>query len=107
LVAEAKQCETMVEVEVRKVKAGMEKEVEKVKVELEEQVEKTNSEIDNETKAKIAQYCKEIEISGIKFEAMKKNYHTRLVCSWIFFLHCIFSSSDMLPKTNRTVELVV
>jgi len=79
LVAETKRCETMVEVEVGKVKAEMEKEIEKVK-----------AEVDNERNAEIAQYRKEIEIWGIKFEAVKKNYHTMLVCSWILFALCFF-----------------
>jgi hypothetical protein len=69
----------MVEVEVGKVKAEMEKEIEKVK-----------AEVDNERNAEIAQYRKEIEIWGIKFEAVKKNYHTMLVCSWILFALCFF-----------------
>jgi hypothetical protein len=71
LVAEAKRCEGMVEVEVGKVKAEMEKEVEVVKTEN-------------------LQYRKEIEILDIKHGEMKKNYHTMLVCSWIMFALCFF-----------------
>jgi len=85
LVAEAKR-ECMVEVEVGKVKAKMEKEVEVVMTEN-------------------IQYCKEIEILDIKHGAMKKNYHTMRVCSWIMFALCF--SSNMQPKTSRVVQLVV
>jgi hypothetical protein len=67
-VAKTKRCETMVEVQVGKVKAEMEKEIEE-------------AEVDNERNVEIAQYRKEIEILGIKFEVMKKNYYTMLVCS--------------------------
>jgi len=52
--------------------------------------ENWKAEVDNERNAEIAQYCKEVEIWGIKFEAMKKNYHTMLVCSWILFALCFF-----------------
>jgi hypothetical protein len=47
LVAEGKRCETMVEVEVGKVKTELKKQVEKIK-----------SKIDNETKVEISQYHK-------------------------------------------------
>jgi hypothetical protein len=46
-VAEGKRCETMVEVEVGKVKTELKKQVEKIK-----------SKIDNETKVEISQYHK-------------------------------------------------
>jgi hypothetical protein len=75
LVAEAKRCETLVQVEVEKAKAEMAKELAKVK-----------AEFDNE----IVRYRKEIEIGGIKLHATKKNYETMLVCSWIFCAFCMF-----------------
>jgi hypothetical protein len=31
----------------------------------------------------ISNYRKQIEIGDIKIHAMKKNYHTIIVCSWI------------------------
>lgn len=61
---EAKQCQTMVEVEVEKVKGSMEVE--------------------------LSQYRKDIEIGQIKLQAMKKNYQTIIVCSWIFFAMYLF-----------------
>jgi hypothetical protein len=86
LMAEARWYEIMVEVEVGKVKTEMEKEVDKIKAEIEKQVGKMKTEMDNE----IAQYRKEIEIVGIKFQAMKKNYQTMLVCLWILFAFYFF-----------------
>ncbi|GLT61026.1 hypothetical protein SLA2020_337620 [Shorea laevis] len=61
---EAKQCQTMVEVEVEKVKGSMEVE--------------------------LSQYRKDIEIGQIKLQAMKNNYQTIIVCSWIFFAMYLF-----------------
>jgi hypothetical protein len=72
---EAKQCQTIVEFEVGKVKAELEKEAEKVKVSME---------------GELAQYRKEVEIGQIKLQAMKKNYHTIIVCSWILFAMYFF-----------------
>lgn len=61
MLGEAKRGETMVEFEVRKIKAKIENE--------------------------IAHYHKEIEIPEIKLQAMKNNYQ---ICSWIFCVLCLF-----------------
>jgi hypothetical protein len=84
LVAEAKGCEGMVEVEVGMVNAEIDKEVEVVKT-------------------KNLQYCKEIEIWDIKHGAMKKNYHTMLVCSWIMFALCFFFGSVAQNQHGSTI----
>jgi hypothetical protein len=86
LVAEAKRCETIVEVEVGKVKAEIEKEIGKVNPEMEKEAGKLKAEMEN----KIARYCKEIEIWKIKRQAMKKNHQKILVCSWILCTLCLF-----------------
>jgi hypothetical protein len=86
LMAEARQCETIVEVEVGKVKVEMGKKADKVKEKIEKQVGKTKAEMDNE----IAQYRKEIEIREIKFQVMNMNYLTMLVGSWILFAFYVF-----------------
>jgi hypothetical protein len=75
LLAEAKRCETMVEVEVGKVRAEMEKEALQMKAGLEND---------------IALYRMEINIGEIKLQAMKKNYQSIIVCSWIFCAMCLF-----------------
>ena len=45
----------------------------------------------------ISNYRKQIEIKDIKMHAMKKNYHTVIVCSWIVLMFalctCFFGGS--------------
>jgi hypothetical protein len=66
LEAQAKRCETLVEVEVGKVRAEMESQAQRMK-----------EQILDET----SQYCKQIEIEDVKMHVMKKNYQTIIVCS--------------------------
>jgi preprotein translocase subunit SecF len=100
--AEARRCETNVEVEVGKVKVEMENEADKVKAKIEKQVGKTKAEMDNE----IAQYRKEIEIGEIKFQVMKKNYLTMLVGSWILFaFYVFFLRYTSKNQHNRKIRL--
>jgi hypothetical protein len=65
----------MVEVEVNKVKVEMERENLLVKVEKDKE---------------IARYHKEVEIVEFKLHAVKKNYQTILVCSWVICISVIF-----------------
>jgi hypothetical protein len=85
LLLEAKRCENMVEVEVNKVKVEMDKE--------------------------IAWYRKKVEIGEIKLHAVKKNYQTILVCSWIICLSASFFFSffflDTLEVVCMNAKLVV
>jgi hypothetical protein len=75
LLSQAKRTENMVEVEVNKVKVEMERENLLVKVEKDKE---------------IARYHKEIEIVEFKFHAIKKNYQTIHVCSWVICISVIF-----------------
>jgi hypothetical protein len=61
------------------------------------------AEVDILTKTEIAHYRKEIEIWGIKFEAMNKNYHTMLVCSWILFALCFFFGNAVKNQQDSKV----
>ena len=85
LEAKAKRCQTLVQVEVGKVRAEDEKKIVLLKAEMEQLV--------NE----ISNYRKRIEIEDIKMHAMKKNYHTIIVCSWIVLMFalctCFFGGS--------------
>ncbi|KAE8021979.1 hypothetical protein FH972_007821 [Carpinus fangiana] len=85
LEAQAKQCQTLVQVEVRKAIVENEKKIVQLKTEMKQLV----SEISN--------YRKQIEIEDIKMHAMKKNYHTIIVCSWIVLIFalctCFFGGS--------------
>ena len=66
--AQAKRCETLVEVEV---------EVGKVRAEMKSQARHMKEQLLNE----ISQYRKQIEIADVKMHAMPKNYQTIIVCS--------------------------
>jgi hypothetical protein len=85
LEAKAKRCQTLVQVEVGKVRAEDEGKIVQLKAEMEQLV--------NE----ISNYRKQIEIGDIKMHAMKKNYHTIIVCSWIVLMFalcmCLFGGS--------------
>jgi hypothetical protein len=73
----------LVQVEVGKVRAEDEENIMLLKAEIEQLV--------NE----ISNYRKQFDIGDIKMHAMKKNYHTIIVCSWIVlvFALCIFGGS--------------
>jgi hypothetical protein len=85
LEAKAKQCQTLVQVEVGKVGAEDEENIVLLKVEIEQLVNK------------ISNYRKQFEIGDIKMHTMKKNYHTIIVCSWIVLVFalciCLFGGS--------------
>jgi hypothetical protein len=85
LEAKAKRCQTLVEVEFGKVRAEDEGKMVQLKAEMDQLV--------NE----ISNYRKQIEIGDIKMHAMKKNYHTIIVCSWIVLMFalcmCLFGGS--------------
>ncbi|GLT72328.1 hypothetical protein SLA2020_442740 [Shorea laevis] len=65
----------MVEVEVGKVRAEMEKEARQMKAGLENDIARSRM---------------EINIGEIKLQAIKKNYQSIIVCSWIFCAMCLF-----------------
>jgi hypothetical protein len=64
----------LVEVEVGKVRAEMESHARHMKEQLLDE---------------ISQYRKQIEIGDIKMHAMKKNYQTIIVCSWIVLMFAL------------------
>ena len=74
LEAQAKRCETLVEVEVRKVRVEMESQARHMKEQLLDE---------------ISQYHKQIKIGDVKMHAMKKNYQTIIVCSWIVLMFAL------------------
>jgi wobble nucleotide-excising tRNase len=93
LEAQAKRCQTLVQVEVGKVKAKNEKKIVQLKAEMEREAQHMREQLVNE----ISNYCKQIEIKDIKMHAIKKNYHTIIVCSWIVLMFalctCFFGGS--------------
>jgi hypothetical protein len=64
----------LIEVEVGKVRAEMESQAQHMKEQLMDE---------------ISQYRKQIEIGDVKMHAMKKNYQTIIVCSWIVLMFAL------------------
>jgi hypothetical protein len=83
----------LVQVEVRKVRAENEKKIVQLKAEMESEARHMKEQLVNE----ISNYHKQIEIEDIKMQAMKKNYHTIIVCLWIVLMFalctCFFGGS--------------
>jgi ribosome-binding ATPase YchF (GTP1/OBG family) len=69
------------------------KKIVQLKVEMESEVRHMKKQLVNE----ISNYHKQIEIEDIKMHAMKKNYHTIILCSWIVLMFalctCFFEGS--------------
>jgi hypothetical protein len=83
LIQEADRCRTMVETEVAKFKEKMESEAaEQCRIMVETEVAKAEAKMEIENAA----LHKEIEIGQIKYQAMKKNYRTIILCTWILIV---------------------
>jgi hypothetical protein len=63
----------------------MRKKIVQLKAEMESEARHMKEPLVNE----ISNYHKQIKIEDIKMHAMKKNYHTIIVCSWIVLMFAL------------------
>jgi uncharacterized membrane protein (DUF106 family) len=87
LTEEAERCRTLVESEVAKAKANMEvEEAERRRIMLETEVGKVKTLMETENAA----LRKQLEIVEINYKAMKSNYQTIILCTWILIIVYLF-----------------
>jgi predicted phage tail protein len=87
LIQEADRCRTMVETEIAKLKEKMESEAaEQCRIMVKTEVAKTVAKMEIENTA----LRKEIEIGQINYQAMKSNYRTIILCTWILIVAYLF-----------------
>jgi hypothetical protein len=100
LIQEADRCRTIVETEAAKLKEKMESEAtEQCRIMVETEVAKAEAKMEIENAA----LRKEIEIEQINYQAMKNNYRTIILCTWILIVAYLFMAGSTSQGASKGV----